>query len=124
MGLGDIGDAVRDLELEPGGVGRGKVTRSDGEPVPRALVRLRPVATGWRAMGVAMSLRNAWTHTNAKGEYEMTGVAIAKVTAEAQAPGFDASKSKEVDGKAGQASEKADVTLLPGATMEGAMTLT
>ncbi|MHC4492104.1 MAG: hypothetical protein ACYTDU_10815, partial [Planctomycetota bacterium] len=63
---------TRDFALERGGTVRGKVTTAGGAPVARALVRLRAAAAGWSSWTVALSLRDAWTHTDADGRYVLT----------------------------------------------------
>ncbi|MHC4819621.1 MAG: carboxypeptidase regulatory-like domain-containing protein, partial [Planctomycetota bacterium] len=110
---------TRDFALEQGGTVRGKVTTADGAPVARALVRLRAAAVGWSSWTVAISLRDAWTYTDEDGRYSLTGVAVAKIYAEAEAPGFDSCRSKEKQVKAGAEVKQLDITMLPAARLAG-----
>ncbi|MHC4972040.1 MAG: carboxypeptidase regulatory-like domain-containing protein [Planctomycetota bacterium] len=110
---------TRDFALEQGGTVRGKVTTAGGAPVARALVRLRPAATGWSSWTVALSLRDAWTYTDEDGRYVLSGVAVAKVYAAAEAPGFDSGRSKQKQVQAGAELKQLDITMLPAARLAG-----
>jgi len=79
----------RDFELEPAGTVKGKVITQTGDPVSRALVRLRSGDSGRGSWMGDMRLRDYYTHTRSDGTYEIRGVPPVKLKAEVSAPGFD-----------------------------------
>ncbi|MHC4547908.1 MAG: carboxypeptidase regulatory-like domain-containing protein [Planctomycetota bacterium] len=111
--------AVRDVSLEPGGTLEGVVRTADGEPVSRALVRLRPADRGWGAWRTALGLRNLWTHTDAGGNYRVTGVPAVRLQAEAVALGFDRGLSAEREVKPSGREQNLNIQVQPAARVEG-----
>ncbi|MFB3065424.1 MAG: collagen binding domain-containing protein, partial [Planctomycetota bacterium] len=111
--------ALRDFQLEAGGRVEGQVKTAAGEPVARALVRLRPADAGWRSMGLAASLRRAWTHTDEEGNYVLSSVPAAKLYAEVEAPGYDIGRSEQKQIEAGQLLKRLDIRMQEAARLEG-----
>lgn len=111
--------ATRDISLELGGALEGTVRAAGGEPVPRALVRLRPADRGYGAWRIALGLRHIWTHTGAGGDYRLAGVPAVRLFAEAVAPGFDVGSSEEQEPRPGGTQPGVDISLVKGARVEG-----
>ncbi len=111
--------ATRDISLELGGALEGTVRAAGGEPVPRALVRLRPADRGYGSWRTALGLRDIWTYTDSGGNYRLAGVPAVRLYAEAVAPGFDVGTSEEQATQPGGTQQGVDITLVKGARVEG-----
>ncbi len=109
----------RDFALEPAGIVGGAVVTVSGDPVPHALVRLESAATGWGAWQLRAALRGLWTHADEKGRFEIPNVPLAKIMAQATAPGFDAGRSAPKTIRGDKPSTGMDVLMVAAARIEG-----
>jgi len=109
----------RDFDLEPAGTVSGRVLTQSGQPVARALIRLRSGDTGRGAWMGDMRLRELYTHTRSDGRYELKGAPPVKLKVEVQATGFDRAESAVKTLTAGGVLENMDFKLHDAAVLSG-----
>ena len=99
---GDTPATTKDLGLRRGGVVKGKVVSKDGEPLPELFVQLEPAAA------TAASTFTRPVQTDARGEFELTGIT----------PGQFVLVARPRPGQAGESSTAAGhlATYFPAAT--------
>jgi hypothetical protein len=108
-----------DFELRLAGTVSGTVKTSTGEPVARALVRLRSAAQGRGAWMGEMRLREYYTHTDAEGKFVIEGVPPVDLKAEASTPGFNAGESEAKKLEPGMKLDDLHIKLVNSATVTG-----
>jgi protocatechuate 3,4-dioxygenase beta subunit len=109
----------RDFELQLAGSVSGTVRTSAGQPVARALVRLRSAEQGRGGWMADLRLRDHFTHTDESGRFTLEGVPPVSLKVEASTPGFDAGESDTRKLEPGMRADGLDVKLVTSARVSG-----